>query len=152
MMEILNQYYINKATCVIIPVEKNVSKVYEGDSIFLVNKSTTSIIDDSCVYFGSSYKGRISGSKKILNMNYKLPIIIEEYNNLIFFPTSSPRFDDCSWISLMNIKSYSKDNSTTNVIFDCGLEFNLDISYYSFENQVFRATMLESLIRKRKNL
>lgn len=151
-MERLNSYYINKATCAIIPVEKNISKVIEGNQIFFVNKSTTSIVDDSCKYFGSSYKGRVAGSKKILNMNYKLPIIIEEFNNIIFFPTSSPRYDDCVWLSLDNISSYQKVDIHSKVIFNCGMEFELENSYYSLENQVFRATMLESLIRKRKNM
>lgn len=151
-MERLNCYYINKATCAIIPVEKNISKVIEGNQVFFVNKSTTTIVDDSCKYFGSSYKGRTVGSKKILNMNYKLPIIIEEFNNIIFFPTSSPRYDDCIWISLDNISSYQKVDTHSKVIFNCGMEFEIENSYYSLENQVFRATMLESLIRKRKNM
>lgn len=151
-MEKLNCYYINKATCAIIPVEKNISKVIEGDQEFFVDMPATTIIDNSCKYFGSSYKGRTVGSKKILNMNYKLPIIIEEFNNIIFFPTSSPRFDDCVWISLDNIDSYHKVDNHSKVIFTSGASFELENSYYSLENQIFRATMLESLIRKRKNM
>lgn len=151
-MKNLNSYYINKATSAIIPVEKNISKVIEGEQVFFVNKSTTMIIDDSCKYFGSSYKGRVAGSKKILNMNYKLPIIIEEFNNIIFFPTSSPRYDDCIWLALDNIISYNKLDIKSKVVFKSDMELELDISYYSLENQVFRATMLESLIRKRKNI
>ena len=35
-------------------------------------------MDDSCKYFGSSYQGRYEGTKNLIGMNYKLPIIIEE--------------------------------------------------------------------------
>lgn len=150
-MEILENYYINKATCAVLPIEKNLSKVIEDKFIYYVQKSTTTIIDESCKYFGSSYKGRVDGSKRILNMNYKLPIIVEEINTVIFFPTSSPRFDDCIWLSLNNIKKYVKCESGSKVIFNTNVELELDISFYSLESQVFRATMLESLIRKRKN-
>ena len=41
----LDSYEINNDTCVIIPVGKNKSKVFEGDSIFFVNKSCLKIIE-----------------------------------------------------------------------------------------------------------
>lgn len=149
-MKKFSSYYINKGTCMIMPVDNNISKVVELDDTFLVDKSVHSIIEESCIYFGSTYNGRFVGSKNILNMNYKLPIIIEESSNLIFFPTSSPRFNDCIWISLNNINKYLKTDQGSSVVFNNNLEINLDISYYSLENQVFRATLLDSLVRKRK--
>ena len=150
-MKNLDCYYINRGTCAIIPIEKEISKVIELDDEYIVNKSTKDIIDESCRFFGSSYKGRFEGAKEILKMNYKLPIMIEEYNNIIFFPTSSPRFDVCTWISLNNLSSYVKNGKESKIFFsyDCSVE--LPISYYSLENQIFRSSMLESLIRKRKN-
>lgn len=151
-MDEQNCYYVNKATCAIIPIGKEKSKIIEFDNSFIVNKSSKAIIDDSCKYFGSSYQGRLDGSKKMLNMNYKLPIVIEEYNNLIFFPTSSPRFKECIWISLNNIKSYSKKGNYSIIVFLEDVKFDLEISYYSLENQIFRAALLDSLLHKRKNM
>ncbi len=145
------EYYINKGTCAIVPLGEEVSKVIELDKEFIVNRSVKDIINDSCKFFGSSYQGRFEGSKKILKMNYKLPIVVEEYNNIIFFPTSSPRFNQCIWVSLKNISNYTKDGSGTKIYF-CGSSLSLEISYYSLENQIFRATMLESLIRRRKDM
>lgn len=151
-MQRLDSYYINRGTCAVMPIDKGVSKVIELDCSYIVDKSPNEIIDDSCKYFGSSYQGRFDGSKKILNMNYKLPIMIEEFNNLIFFPTSSPRFDECNWISLGNIKSYLKEKAFSKIIFNNENEIILEISYYSLENQIFRATMLDSFLRKRRNM
>jgi len=151
-MNNLESYFVNKATCAIIPIGKSVSKVIELDNSYIVDKSVNDIIDESCKYFGSSYQGRYDGSKKILNMNYKLPIVIEEFNNIIFFPTSSPRFGECCWISLNNISSYLKMESCSKLVFYSGIELELEISYYCLENQIFRATMLDSLLRKRKNI
>lgn len=150
-MNNLNCYYINKATCALIPISDEMTKVIELDDNYIVNESIRDIINESCKYFGSSYKGRVEGSKKMLNMNYKLPIVIEEFNNLIFFPTSSPRFGQCYWISLKNIDSYSKLESCSRIIFYSGVELEIENSYYSLENQIFRATMLESLLRKRRS-
>ena len=64
------------------------------------------IIKRSCEYFGSSYNGRHEGTKKLIGISHKAPIIIEESKNLIYFPTSSPRLLDCVWIGLNNIKDY----------------------------------------------
>ena len=103
-MEKLEYYYINRGTCAIIPIENEMSEVVELDTSFVVKKTPIEIIDESCRYFGSSYKGRNDGAKIMLGMNYKLPILIEEFNNLIFFPTSSPRFGHC--ILFVSTKHY----------------------------------------------
>lgn len=150
-MKTLDNYYINRSTCVIIPIEKNLCKVHERDDVFLVSKSSKEIIDESCKYYGSSYQGRFEGAKKILNMNYKLPIVIEEFHDLIFFPTNSPRVSDCIWISLNNIINYNNNVKGSNILFQGDSTIEFDISYYSLENQIFRATMLNHLLRKRRN-
>ncbi len=148
----LQEYEIGEKTLAIIPVDENISKVLEEDAVYFVNKKTTDIIDDSCRYFGSSYIGRFEGTKHILGFNYKAPIIIEETKKLIFFPTSSPRFNNCTWINLKNIKKYSRQLKQSIVCFKNGKEILLDISYSSLENQIFRATRLESILNERINM
>ena len=148
----LQEYEIGEKTLAIIPVDENISKVLEEDAVYFVNKKTKDIIDDSCRYFGSSYIGRFEGTMHILGFNYKAPIIIEETKKLIFFPTSSPRFNNCTWINLKNIKKYSRQLKQSIVCFKNGKEILLDISYSSLENQIFRATRLESILNERINM
>jgi competence protein ComK len=147
----LNNYEINNKTLVIIPIGKNLSRVIEEDNILLVNKKSTDIIDDSCKSFGSSFVGRQEGSKYLIGVNYKTPILVEETNNIIFFPTSSPRINNCYWISFNNIKDKKKINSgKSKIIFNNSFELEINISIGSLENQIMRATLLESKIRNRK--
>lgn len=146
------EYYITKETCAVIAVGETSCEVIEGDRKFSVLRSCMDVINDSCVYFGSTYEGRLLASKSMLKMTYKLPIIIEEYNGIIFFPTGSPRFNSCVWLNLASIASYERNGNDSKVIFKSGAVLELQISYYSLENQIFRATMLESLIRKRKKM
>lgn len=146
----LDNYEININTLAIIPVKQKLSRVIEKDNIYLVSKSTTSIIDNSCRYFGCSLDGRHKGTKEMIGVSYKSPIIIEETNNIIFFPTSSPRFDDCYWICLNNIKKSIKNNNSSQIIFNNNYELNLNISYESLNNQILRATLLDSTLTKRK--
>ena len=150
-MEKLESYYINRGTCAVVPIDKDVSEVIELECTYIVNKSSKQIIDESCKYFGSSYQGRFDGSKEILNMNYKLPILIEEFSNMIFFPTSSPRFEYSLWVSFNNIKEYVKNGEGSKIIFNNNKELLLKTSYYSIENQIFRSAMLDSFIRRRRN-
>jgi len=143
-------YEVNINTLAILSCGKEKSRIIEKERDFIINKSTTKIIDDSCKYFGSSYLGRVEGSKNILNTSQKLPVIIEESRCIIFFPTSSPRLDKCSWISLNNISKYHKNIDKTTIKFNCGKQIKLDISYGIIDNQVLRSTRLEMLFKKRK--
>ncbi len=144
-------YEINCDTLALIPVSENETKIIERNNIFNINSSVMDIIENSCEYFGSSYIGRHEGTKKLIGITHKAPIIIEESKNLIYFPTTSPRLDNCIWIGLNNIKTYERKNGKTELEFTNNKKIRLDISFGSLDNQVLRATKLESVLRKRKN-
>ena len=146
----LNSYEINKETIAIIPISNNNSKVLEEENTININKYSSMIIDDSCRFFGSSYMGRHEGTKSLLGINYKSPIVVEESNEIIFFPTASPRVEDCHWISLKHVDKLEKNGLKTKILFKNGQELNLNVSYGSLENQLLRATRLQSIMRDRK--
>ena len=148
----LDNYEITKSTLAIIPIDSKRSEVIEDDEKFIINKNTTKIIDDSCKFFGSSLSGRHEGTKNLIGVNYKAPIIVEETSEIIFFPTNSPRISDCTWVSLNNLEHYKKNNGKTKLCFKNGKEIDVNVSYGSLENQVLRSTRLESILRKRKNM
>lgn len=144
-------YEINKNTLALIPVSKKTTMVYELDGNFLVNKSTSKIIEESCNFFGSSYEGRFIGTKQLVGYSYKAPIIVEESNKLIFFPTTSPRLDCCCWISLNNVMDYMKDNDKIGnsiIISKSNQKVSINLSYNSLENQILRATKLWCTLEK----
>ena len=147
----MNEYEINDDTLAILPIDEYKSKIIEKDKSFIVNQPPIKIIDNSCQYFGSSYQGRFLGTKNLIGISHKAPIIIEESREIIFFPTSSPRLYSCAWISLKNLQNYKKNNSKTLLIFNSGHLLDLNISYGMIDNQVLRAARLESVLRLRKN-
>ncbi len=147
----MKDYEINDETLAIIPDDIWNSIVVEDNCDYEVSGKPLEIVDYSCKYFGSSYPGRKEGSKDVLNSSYKLPIVVEDTRNLVFFPTTSPTDDDCSWISLKNIKEYRRiDDLNTEVEFKNGKIITVGISYNSFNNQVLRASRLESILRNRR--
>ena len=145
----LKFYSINADTLAIIPVNTKVSKIIEREKTLLVKKCTTDIIDDSCRYFGSTYEGRKHATNDILGIKYKSPIIIEETRRIIFFPTCSPRYNNCYWISLSAIKKSEKIGDFCSLQLDNGYELMLNISNRSFLLQFYKANLLDSTIRKR---
>ena len=147
----LESYEINCNTLAIVPVNTKVSKIIEKEKVLLVNKKSVEIIDESCRFFGSTFEGRHQGTKEMIGVTYKSPIIIEESQSLIFFPTSSPRYNNCYWLSLNNIKSSEKYENFCKVKFNNNYKLVLNISYESLKLQILRATMLESTIKKRRN-
>ena len=147
----MNSYEINSETQAIIPVGEDKSKIIEANRTLIVNQTPMKIIDMSCKYFGSSYQGRFIGTKNLIGVSHKAPIIIEETREIIFFPTSSPRLNNCSWLSLKHLQNYKKSNNNSIIVFNSGYLLNLDISYGVLDNQVLRATRLESVLRLRKN-
>ena len=147
----MDSYEINKNTCAIISIDEEICKVIENNDEYFINKSTFDVMEESCQYYGSSFEGRVRGTKNILGSNYKVPIIIEESNELIFFPISSPVSFKCTWISLNNISKYERCNGFTKVTFNCGKEVILKLSISSFEGQLLRANRLGSIIKKRSS-
>lgn len=146
----MDSYEINKDTYAIMTIDNGVTKVIEKDDEYFINKNSYEVMEDSCAYYGSSCEGRVKGTKAILGSNYKVPIIIEETNEIIFFPTEAATNINCIWLSLNNIKSYERCSGFTKVTFNSGKELIIKMSISSFETQLLRANRLGSIIRKRR--
>ena len=145
-------YEINEGTLAVIAFDDCKTKILEDDKEYIVSSTPYEVMDHSCRYFGSSYEGRKEGTKSILNVDYKVPIIVENSSNLIFFPTTSPSSNDCSWISLKDIKDIKElDNRDTEITFNNDKKIVLPISKRMIENQVLRASRLDLIIRNRMN-
>ena len=146
----ISAYEINDGTYAIYANNQSGSKILEENETYEIEQNPSRIIDYGCNYFGSSYKGRRDGSILILNSRYKVPIVIEDSQNMIFFPTGNKDDIHCSWIALNKVKSYAPCGKKTRVEFLNGKTLTFDVSFRSFQNQVLRASRLDSIITNRK--
>ncbi len=147
----MERYEINDETLAIVACNDKLSRVYENDKSFYVKNGSNKIMEDSCEYFGSSLDGRRKGTEAMIGINYKAPIIVEESNNLIFFPTSSIRNNVNCWVSLKHFKKGYRDGKDVMVEFDNHVKIKLPISVGSLNNQVLRSSRLDSKLRSRKD-
>ena len=143
-------YEIDLSTLMLIGVDDNTTKIITLDEEYILNINSKKIIDNSCKFFGSSLVERVNMTKRLININSKSPIIIEDSRNIIFFPLKSVR-DKCNiWISFNNLEKYIKNDDKTIFIFKNGKEVIIDFSYYIIDNQVTRSLMLDYEVKKRR--
>lgn len=146
------KYEVSRGTLAIVPNEKNSSLVYEDEDRYIIHQTPFEIMEESCKYFGSTYEGRKNGAREMLGAEYKVPIIVEDSNNTIFFPTTSPQAEDCVWVALKRVEKLEKiDSNNTKIIFDNNKEIIVDSSYRTIENQLSRASRLDLILRNHKN-
>ena len=145
-------YEITYDTQVLLPVTASKTKIIENEDEYIIDNNILEVLEHSCEYFGSSYEGRKEGTKKLLGITHKAPIIIEESRKIIFFPTTSPDNDNCIWINLEKIDKYYKlDKKLCAIKFKNGDIMQFDISYGSLSNQILRATRLKYILDERIN-
>lgn len=146
------EYEINIDTLAVMPNERGYSYVMESETEYDIPITTLNVIKHSCEYFGSSYDGRKIGTYNLLGIQHKNPIIIEESNNIIFFPTISPKKEDCVWLSYENISTFYKGKNikSTVVEFKNKQKIEVPVSFHQISNQYLRACRLKAMIMSRK--
>ena len=143
-------YEIDLSTFMLIGVDDESTRIVTANDEFIVNNSAKKIIDNSCRFFGSSLTDRIRTTNRLVNMNSKTPIIIEESRNIIFFPLKSIREKNNIWISFNNLEKYEKVDNNTILYFKNEKVIKLNFSYYIVDNQVTRSIVLDYEINKRR--
>lgn len=110
-----------------------------GDVIFKGN-NIKSILNESCISYGSSLNGRIKGSKWALKSKYKLPIVVSEKEKLVFFPVKEMGKE--IWVNFEMINDVKRYKDSVKVEFKNGLKVDINVSYTVFNNQVLKASRL----------
>lgn len=85
------------------------SKIVKTDGYHYTEFTPYELLDERCVHFGSTLKGRQDAASRKLGI-YKSPVIVEP-GKLGFFPTTSISNPDCIWIS---DRAFSIVNPTEN--------------------------------------
>lgn len=144
-------YIINNETVVMMSVDNCRCKIYELENEFEVNTTIKKIINLSCKYFGSSFEGRLEGSKFYLNYDYKLPIIIDEHRDIIVFPLKSYNSSNNYIIFPNKIKSYKKTNNGILITTINDKKIEIKDSFGIFDNQYLKSQKLLINLYRIKN-
>ena len=144
----MSEFIINEET-VALRKDENKTIIYNVDNCLVINKNLKNILNTNCLYYGSDLNGRRRSAQRLLNMKYKVPIIISDINNYILISIGSLRDNNCLLIMLNKI--IEKDNYLK-IICAFNQEFVVNISKYSFEKLLINAIKLNNLLKWRKNV
>lgn len=151
--KIIEEYILNPCTLYIEPEvygSKIYTRVYELRENFLVPFKTLDIINESCLFYGSDFDGRIKGSKHLTGITHKTPIAIDPTNSLYFFPTTSSKRNDCIWVNSHLVDDPQPFTSgITKVSFLNKKTYEIPVSHRVFNNQLSRAYQLSEKLNKR---
>lgn len=138
------KYIISNKTLAITSIESNYyrTKIYEEDDVIYSKESPLTIIENSCLHYGSSLQGRKDASKHILKSNSKLPITITPHHKLFILPTKSHRNKECVWFSYYHVEDYIKIEDRLAVLLSNYNVMNINISFNQFDMQMKRTSQL----------
>ncbi len=131
---------INKNTLFLMFDGVNTILKEEEKEYRVLGNEVKKILNDSCIYYGSSLLGRIKGSKNLLQGRYKLPVVISERNNIIFFPIKDG--DDIVWLNFKNIISYKRLDKAVEVTFINNYKKCFNSTITVFNNQLLKCSRL----------
>lgn len=146
----MKSYEINEDTMAIIPISYYQTRIIEKERELIIEKKTYEIMEESCIYYGSTINGRIKAAKEILDCPYKTPLLVEESENIVFFPTKSAKEEDCLWINNNFVDKIIKQDAYTSLVFTNGYVLDINISKLSLQNQISRSARYENILNKRK--
>ena len=94
------------------------------------------LIDSWCILNGASARGRMDAYKTLTAKNRKVPVLISEISQEIWFPTTSYKSNDCEWIRADQILSLQKvKQDKTRVQFLSGYEMEVRVNYRVLKKQ-----------------
>lgn len=110
---------------------------FETGKILKSNKEPWEILNDFCVYHGSTLKGRMESAKSVLAIIQKPPVLVCLYMNCIFFPTHSYKSNDCIWIQSRFVKKVQPlTSSSCELVFQNGRHLLVNIGYRAIQRQL----------------
>lgn len=150
------QFEITPLTMAIVPYESEEgaihTRIMEKGSSYEVESHPSKIIDLACRYFGATLKGRQEGTFEVCSYTHKVPIAIDPYSGMYYFPTESPLSRSCVWIAHTHVKDIKEAKyQQTEVVFMNGERITVDVSFGSMQNQVQRTAQFRYKLDTRIN-
>lgn len=133
--------YIIKNDTLYLKVNNESIYVMEINNEMILNENIIKVLNNSCIYYGSSLKGRILGAKSLIKSKYKLPLIISEKNNLFFINIKDKNGYEY-WLNFQYIKDYIYVDNLLKIFFEYDKSLLINCSWAIFNNQMLKCSRL----------
>ncbi len=147
----MKEYIIDDTTVALYKKERD-TVIYNVDKYEVFNIPIKKIIEFNCLIHGSSMNGRIKSAKTILNIQYKVPILISEAENIILLQMNSLRYKECLFIVANKIIDYEEKDDFLQIKCINNITFDVKISKYSFEKLLIYTIKLNNYLKWSKTV
>ena len=135
------KYRITKRTVAILPSFDFVMQsriILEDGTEISTPLRPYQLLQLSCRQYNSSIEERIFIAKRVAGVKGKVPVVIEPTSGLVFFPTKSPKREDCEWYAWSHVQDIStvEGNSNGHVITKNGHTIATNATPYVLRNQL----------------
>ena len=124
--------------------------IVEKNKKFNIDADCFKFIKKCCMVYGHSYTMQRQFVIDIFNYYIKTPIIVSDYNMIIFFQTAAPNSKECIWISYNNIDRYVKEKDYTKIFFKGGKVINISTSFSTIDSQITKCIKIEKYLTTKR--
>ncbi|MBS2970752.1 competence protein ComK [Metabacillus sp. KIGAM252] len=153
-MKVVDEYYIQKKTMALESKWDEFGHVYtiihEEHEKLIIKKPATSVIEFNCVFYGSSYKGRLQASGEILLGQKLLPVCVCEFNDIYMFPTMSPKSDQVIWLAVDHVKEVRSSKNKSVVILSNGDQLFIPLLKEYITSKIGKTSQLAMTLQQRR--
>lgn len=146
----MNKNIISSGTISVIKNNKR-TILCNVDNIVVINIGIKKFLEKSCNYYGTSYEGVKKSAKGILNINYKVPIVVENNKNIILLPLTSVRDKNLIYVSLDKITNYEFKDNYVYIMCCNNYVFKTKMSEKSFEKLLINGIKLNNTLKYRNS-
>jgi len=142
----VENYIISNKTIAIL---KNNLKtiIYDVDNIRIISKNINKILELNCNFYGNDINFIKNQTKKILNIKYKVPLIIN--NDIILIQINNLRSNECLFLNHNKILDYRKIDKLIEI--NCiNRNFYSKISKNSLEKNLLNVMKLNNILKYKK--
>lgn len=129
-------------------VNKKCSRLYFlGGEVVEVATSPRSILEKLCLMMGSSMQGRMDAFKHLVKVQKKVPVLVSQCRECIFFPTNGVNVEDGIWLQYKYIKKVTSVTTSKCIVhFNDGNEMVLPVGCRVIYKQLKRCREFFSAI------
>ncbi len=147
----MENYLITKDTVAILKKDKQ-TIIYDVENYRVINKNIKTVLNLNCNFYGSTLIGRKKSAENILDIKYKVPIVLDEASDITLLQLSSLRKDETILLVLNKIVSYQE--MMDKLIIKCinSQVFEVNISKNCFEKLLLNSFKLNNVLKWRKSV
>ena len=147
----MENYLITKDTVAILKKDKK-TIIYDVENYRVINKNIKTVLNLNCNFYGSTLIGRKKSAENILDIKYKVPIVLDEASDITLLQLSSLRKDETILLVLNKIVSYHE--VFDKLVIKCinNQEFEVNISKNCFEKLLLNSFKLNNVLKWRKSV